>query len=69
MQKTRSAADEQLLANLATECAERIRNGEKVNMAAYRSQLPDKELRQEFDELVSWSTALTALEDAKRSAI
>lgn len=67
MSTTRSASTDQLLANLTTECAERLRNGEPVEMDAYRSRLPE-ETRQEFDEIVSWSIALTAIERAKRKS-
>ena len=68
MQKTRSAEVEQHLANLTTECIERMRRGEKVDLEAYRSQLPDRETREEFDEVVSWSNVLSEIEDAKREA-
>jgi len=68
MQKIRSADVEQRLADLTTDCIERMKRGETVDLDAYRNQLPDRETREEFDEVVSWSGVLTEIEGAKREA-
>jgi len=65
MQKTRSADVERRLTDLTTDCIERVNRGETVDLESYRSQLPDRETREEFDEVIRWSKVLTVIESAK----
>ena len=60
--------EENLLARVATDFAERERAGEKILEEEYFAKLPTEELRASARLHVQWSGVLTAIEQAKRSA-
>jgi hypothetical protein len=51
---------EKLLADLAWECAERLRKGEDVDLESYLSQCPDDRARDEFRIVISMSVLTDA---------